>query len=72
MLVICLLLGRRTITANTQKSIRKAPLKIPATNKLAGALRYTFELADVAVKFAIGYKVSACSLLCVCFLKYCF
>jgi hypothetical protein len=25
-----------------------------------GALRYTFELTDVAVKFAIGEKVSAC------------
>ena len=35
----------------------------------AGALRYTFELTDVAVKFAIGHKVSACSLLSVCFLN---
>jgi hypothetical protein len=29
-------------------------------------------LTDVAVRFVIGYKISACSLLSVCFLKFCF
>jgi len=64
--------GHKKVAYNTQKSIRKAPKKAPHIKNVCGALRYTFELTDVAVRFAIGYKVSACSLLCVCFLKYCF
>jgi hypothetical protein len=46
----------------------KSPLKKPRIkNQLAGALRYTFALTDVAVMFAIGDKVSAGSFLYVFF-----
>jgi len=42
----------------------KSPVKNPCfKNYLAGALRYTFALADVAVIVAIGDKVSAGSFL---------
>jgi hypothetical protein len=46
----------------------KSPLKKPRIkNEFAGALWYTFSLTDVAVKFAIGDKVSAGSFLYDCF-----
>ena len=44
------------MTNNTQKSIRKAPKQTPASKIILRALRYIFELTDVAVNLLLGTK----------------
>ena len=50
--------GSFELRTTIRKVSAKPPYKAPILKDTFGALRYTFELTDVAVRFVIGDKVS--------------